>query len=490
MKKKITLVLLALALLTVAVSVFAISTEKPESYIWILEARGESNTVLKNLRTSGITASFDFNMRYVSISGDTLTSSDVPTRFTGAAVLDVTYDYSTVPKIQKAILESGSVNSDSLRSFASCRTQSELASFELGLAGGITTRLDISSAETRLGDTEFVTEALGDYHSGATPGITSESGVTEIASVYINADSKEFEIGKGTDYGVRSVAVLVTVNTSGYEEDTYSFELTGTLKRIVYSPENLYGVLMSPSAKPLPVISTFGEDELESLNIGSSLSRLKAYLTGSVYWPVELPATLPEFDEANKITEVSLANGVVYVKATSTWDQYNKYRKRLLAQDGFYTNNIDIYSKDCYIKFVTDTVTRNTVDLTLEIYLPAKNSWLEGFELFPEFKYGTILKTPSGEGTPKKDDSAWMNVLVYGADEASFVSYGKELEEKGFEYDLDEYIFTSKDGYRYSFSMTDFTDEFGSGKLLTFYISKAVTEKEPSENDEGTEVAQ
>ncbi len=490
MKKRIILVILALVCAASALGVFAISVEKPESYIWILEARGESKTVLKSLRTSGITANYDFNMRYVSLSGDTLTESDVPTRFTGAATLDVTYDYSTVPKIQNAIFEMDSVVPDSLLSFASCRTQSELANFELGLDGGISSRLEISSVETNLGDTEYVINALGSYHSGAAPGITIEGGVNEIASVYINADSKEFEIGKGTDYGVRSVAVLVTVRTSQYEEDTYSFELAGTLKRVVYSPENLYGMLMSPSAKPLPVISTFGEDELESLNIGSALSRLKAFYTGGVYWPVDLPATLPEFDEANRITEVTSANGVVYVKATSSWAQYNKYRQRLLSQEGYYTNGIDIYSKDCYIKFVTETHTRENVDVTLEIYLPAKNSWLEGFEIFPTFKYGTILKTPSGEGVPKTDESAWMNVLVYGADEASFVSYGKELEEKGFEYDLDEYIFTSKDGYRYSFSMADFTDEFGSGKLLTFYISKAVTEKDPAANVESKEEEQ
>lgn len=478
MKKRIILIALAVLFTTSAATAYAITVERPESYIWILEARGQSETVLKSLRTSGITASFDLNMRYVSLSGSSLTEADVPTRFTGAAVLDIKYNYATVPKIQNSLFSLDSRETHDITSYASCRTQSEFASFELGLDGGISSSLEINSPEMNLGDSEYVVNALGNYRSGAAPGIDAGGGVTRVASVYINADSKEFEIGKGTDYGVRSVAVLVTVHPSPYEEDTYSFELAGTLKRVVYTPENLYSVMISPSAKPLPVITGYGKDELESLNIGSALSRLKANITGSEYWPVDLPETLPEFDEADRITEVSSSNGVVYVKAKSTWAQYNKYRERILAEDGFYTNGVDIYSKDCYIKFVTETVSKDEVNVTLEIYLPAKNSWLEGFELFPIFKYGTVLKTPSGEGVPKKDANAWMNVLVYGADEASFVSYGKELEAKGFEYDLDEYIFTSSDGYRYSFSMTDFTDEFGSGKLLTFYISEAVNEEE------------
>ncbi len=487
MKKRIILVILAIFCLVSAVSVYAITVKKPESYIWILEARGTDETVLKSLRTKGISASFEFNMRYVSLSGSSLTNADVPTRFTGAAVLDVKYDYSTVPKIQNALLAADTViPENSLLSFASCRTQSELANFELGYDGGISSVLEINSPETNLGDSEYIVNALGNYHSGAVPGIDAGGGVTKVASVFVNADSKEFEIGKGTDYGVRSVAVLVTVHTSSYEEDVYSFELTGTLKRVLYTPENLYSVLMSPSAKPLPVISTYSSDELENLNIGSALSRLKAFFTGGVYWPVELPVSLPEFDEAEKITNVTSSNGVVRIEAGSTWDQFDKYRKRILAQDGFYTNGVDVYSKDCYVKFITETVSRNEVNVTLEIYLPPKNNWLEGFEMFPMFKYGTILKTPSGEGVPKKDANAWMNVLVYGADEASFVSYGKELEEKGFEYDLDEYIFTSNDGYRYSFAMSDFTDEFGSGKLLTFYISEAVNEEEVKENEEET----
>lgn len=484
MKKRIIPLILALLVTVSALGVFAIDVKKPESYIWILEARGEGSGVLKSLRTSGITVESEFNMRYVSLSGDTLTESDVPTRFTGAATLDMQYHYGTVPKISDALFKMDTIIPDNaLTSYASCRTQSELASFELGLDGGISTMLEISSPETNLGDHEYLVNAIGNFHSGATPGIETEKGGRSVASVYINADSKELEIGKGTDYGVRSVAVLVTVHASSHKEDTYSFEVSGTLKRIAYTPENLYSVIMSPSAKPLPVISTFGDDELESLNIGTTLSRLKAFFTGGVYWPIDLPASLPEFDEANRITEVTTANGVVYVKAISSWGKYNEYRKRLLAQDGYYTNGVDIYSKDCYIKFVTETVTRETVNVTMEIYLPAKNAWLEGFEMFPEFKYGTVLKTPSGEGVPKTDDSAWMNVLVYGADEASFVSYGKELEQKDFEYDLDEYIFTSKDGYRYSFSMADFTDDFGSGKLLTFYISKAVNEEEVKEGD-------
>ncbi len=478
MKKRIILVILAVLCFASAISAFAITVERPENYIWILETSGEGKTELKNPRTSGVTVNFDFNMRYVSLSGSSLTDTEVPTRFTGAAVLDMEYDFATVPKIKNLVQEMSSVVPGSLTSYASCRTQNELANFVLGYNGAISTKLEMSSAQTNLGDSEYLINALGNYHSGAVPGIEGENNLTNIATVNINADSKEFEIGKGTDYGVRSVAVLVTVHASPYEEDTYSFELTGTLKRVVYSPENLYSIFISPSAKPLPVISSFGEDELKSLDISASISRLKAFLTGSVYWPLDLPASLPEFDEADKVTSVTSSNGAVIIEAQSTWSQYNKYRKRLLDTDGYYTDGVDIYSKDCYIKFITESQARDTVKVTLEIYLPAKTNWLEGFELFPVFKYGTILKTPSGEGMPKKDENAWMNVLVYGADEASFVSYGKELEAKGFVYDLDEYIFTSKDGYRYSFSMADFGDEFGDGKLLTFYISEAKTEAE------------
>ena len=496
MKKKALICFIAVAVLISAFSLHVMSVKRPESYIWILEANGESTTKMRGKRTDGITVTYDLDLRYISLSGSSLTQAQTPTRFTGAATLNAKYDYSTVPKISRLLYAMD--NEPELVSTSCLRTQRELPNFELGYDGELSTHIDFDGSELSYNDSEYVKEILGNYSSGAIPSMEVE-GEKKSVSIYLNAASREFEIGKDSDYGVRSVAVLETVYGSSFEKDVYSFELTGTLKRVVYSPENLYSILMSPSSKKLPELAKGTEEKLELLNLERTVSRIRAALSGGVYWPEGLPESLPEFDEADKIVAVSSSNGVVYVTAECTWGQFNEYRKRLCNSEGYYSNGSDIYSADCYIKTTAKNLSKYKINMTLEIYLPAKDFWLEGFEVFPIFEYGCILKTPFGEGTPKKDNNAWMNVQAYGANDDSFISYGKQLEEKGFKYDLDEYILVGADGYRYSFSMSDFTDEFGSGKLLTFYISKDVKEEEITEEkgeenktteNENTEVAE
>ncbi len=483
MKKRLLCTALAAALVISCFVMYGVSVsgkKAPQNYIWVLEASGSKGTVLSGGRASGVTAEYGFSMRYASVTGDTLCDGEIPTRFFGTAKLTANYDFSSVPKIAALSKQAdASLISSGFKSHSAYLTQAELPQFEIsGNDGMMTSALDFHAVDTYYYDSPDLVKALGGMsRTGAFAGRTVDHGFgKENAMVYISIEPDELEIGNKTEFGVRKALVLVTVFGSESAKDECDIEITGTLKRVPYSPENLYGIMLSSTSPQFPSLEMRPEEGSEAVGIDIAVSRIKAYLSGGLYWPEALPATIPDFDEAEKITSSEFDGSVFKISAHCTWEQFEKYVKRL-ENAGFAAHGNDIFSPNCYIRYEAEKKSGSKFDITLNISLAAKCTWLEGFDVFPDFAYGCILKTPSGEGTPLVDDYAWMTAQAYGADIGSFDKYGSILREQGYKYDLNSYIKVAENGYRYLFTATEFKDEFGSGLTLSFSISKEGTNK-------------
>lgn len=466
MKKKLLCIALALSMLLLAVSTVTAKKTEEKNYIWILEASGEAKTTLKAVRRNGVPVEYGFEMRYVSTSGSVLAADegdlpDFKTRFTGACKISAKYDFRPFWNIR----------TKDVYSYAECLSQAELPNFAIDYDGAYSTEFDFYSSETSLYDSEAISEALGNMHSGFAPGCTDENFGLKTAHILINAEPDNFELGKSTDYGVRTVMILVTVYGSDDPKDAFSFESKGVLKRVPATAANTYSVLLSEDAKPLPETVNSESDGLEKLLPETALSRLKAYAAGGEVWPENLPFALPEFDEAERFTAVSSENNVVTVEALCKKGNLESYLSRL-EKKGFTRSGGNICSNICYIKTSSEKLDRTNYSVKLEIYLPAKSTLPEGFEIFPAFKYGCVLKTPYGEGVPGEDELAFVAVNAYGASKKSVEAYGNELLALGFKYDLGEYTKIAENGLRYSLRANEFTDDFGSGYLLTFHIAK------------------
>ena len=465
-------------------------TSEP-NYIWILEAEGGSEHTLAEGQFKGVRESYSFSMQYVSLAGTALSGGSVPTRFVGGCTLHGVYDFSGHADISKALKAMDHV--PDLSSQAWCSTHIEPENFEYAYDGSFALEFHFHASESSFTESEELSAYIGENsHAGVLPGRSSDHGLGDlVASVYINAEPDESELGYGTSHGVRAVMVLVTVCGGASPDSEFSFELSGTLKRIPCNFENIYSVKLSPSAPAVPDIEAGSADGKEALGANVTLSRIRSSLSGRDFWPFEfLPDGFPELYNAESLEIRSATETAVEVKAVMTASQLSAYKAKL-KEFGLNETNGVYYGDSVVVKIDSQKFTKNKktyYNVSLSS-VPTVNAKLtaEFAKYFPEFTEGYAIRDTYGSGTLFKSRIAWIGEVRYGIDASSVNEYCKTLEAMGFECAFDEWT-KREGGYLFRFNYFEQESDFGKGYLLYFSGEKEEQLPEsPDNTDEKTE---